>query len=82
MRLAFASVFATICAAYASAAIIDSYQQVIYDRNPKLRISGEFTGTDKQIHLKFFPPLEQGVDYTLSVLNENRLVLSLKEGKR
>lgn len=74
---------AALLAACAGAAIIESFQQVIYDRSPKLRLrGGPFKGKDSQIHLTFSPPLEQGVDYDLSVLDDSRIVLSLREGKR
>ena len=76
-------VAAALLAACAGAAVIESFQQVIYDRSPKLRLrGGPFKGEDSQIHLTFSPPLEQGVDYDLSVLDEERIVLSLKEGRR
>lgn len=77
------SLVAALLLACAAADIVDKVQQVVYDRGPKIRLTGgPFKGSDKQIHLTFFPALEQGVDYTLSVLDESRIVLSLNDGKR
>src|SRR5690606_22730150 len=83
MNLGLRSAVAALLAACVGAAIIESYQQVIYDRSPKLRLrGGPFKGKDNQIHLTFSPPLEQGVDYDLTVVDDARIVLSLREGRR
>ena len=52
--------------------------QTVYDRAPKIRISGEgLTGAANQIHLTFEPALRENKDYTLLKQTDDILVLKL-----